>query len=134
MSTLRNRRELAALRRENCEEHAKINVAQNSTVPRSQEEYITQVSEEVEGRVSKKLHPEISRTKNGILCALSRLDKSFKNPLIQGHSGTAPETSLNAFSTNQGTNGVTVKVILILKQASSTTGRREILAQTTAKR
>ena len=26
------------------------------------------------------------------------------NPLIQGHSGTAPETSRNAFSTSQGTN------------------------------
>ena len=26
------------------------------------------------------------------------------NPLIQGHSGTAPETSRDAFSINQGTN------------------------------
>ena len=26
------------------------------------------------------------------------------NPLIQGHSGTAPETSRNAFGTNQGTD------------------------------
>ena len=26
------------------------------------------------------------------------------NPLIQGHSGTAPETSRNMFSINQGTN------------------------------
>ena len=26
------------------------------------------------------------------------------NPLIQGHSGTAPETSLNVFSINQETN------------------------------
>ena len=26
------------------------------------------------------------------------------NPLIQGHSGTTPETSWNAFGTNQGTN------------------------------
>ena len=26
------------------------------------------------------------------------------NPLIQGYSGTAPETSRNAFSVNQGTN------------------------------
>ena len=26
------------------------------------------------------------------------------NPLIQGHSGTTPEMSRNAFSTNQGTN------------------------------
>ena len=26
------------------------------------------------------------------------------NPLIQGHSGTTPDMSRNAFSTNQGTN------------------------------
>ena len=26
------------------------------------------------------------------------------NPLIQGHSGTTPETSRNAYGTNQGTN------------------------------
>ena len=26
------------------------------------------------------------------------------NPVIQGHSGTTPEMSRNAFSTNQGTN------------------------------
>ena len=26
------------------------------------------------------------------------------NPLIQGHSGTVPETSWNAFATNKGTN------------------------------
>ena len=41
---------------------------------------------------------------NRILGALSRLDDFFTNPLIQGHSGTAPETCRNAFGTNQGAN------------------------------
>ena len=47
---------------------------------------------------------EFSRTENRILCALARLDDFLMNPLIQGHSGTAPETSRNVFSINQGTN------------------------------
>ena len=44
------------------------------------------------------------RTENRILGALARLDDFLKNPLIQGHSGTAPETFRNTFSTGQGTN------------------------------
>ena len=79
-------------------------MAQNSNVPRLQEDYITQVSEEIEGRVTKKLSQEFSRTENRKLGALARLDDFLMNPLFQGHSGTAPETSQNAFSTSQGTN------------------------------
>ena len=51
----RNKRKLAAINKENCEEHPSSNCAQNSNVPRSQEDYITQVFEEIEGRVTKKL-------------------------------------------------------------------------------
>ena len=80
------------------------NLAQNSNVPRSQEHYISQFSEEIEGRVTKKLSKEFSRTENRILGALARLDDFLMNPLIQGHSGTAPATSRNAFSTSQGKN------------------------------
>ena len=79
-------------------------MASNSNVPRSQEDYITQVSEEIEGRVTKKLSQEFSRTENCILCALARLDDFLMNPLLQGHSGTTPEASRNVFSINQGTN------------------------------
>ena len=90
MATLRNKRKLASLNKENCEEHPRSNLAQNSNVPRSQEDYITQVSVEIEGRVTKKLWQEFSRTKNRILGALARLDDFLMNPLTQGHSGTAP--------------------------------------------
>ena len=94
---------LAALNKENCEEHPRSNLAQNSNVPKSQEDYITQVSEKIEGRVTKKLSKEFSRTENRILGALARLDHFLINPLIQGHSGTTPETSRNAFIIKQGT-------------------------------
>ena len=79
-------------------------MAQNSNVPRSQEDYITQVSEEIEGRVTKKLSQEFCRTENRIIGALARLDDFLMNPLLQGHSGTTPETSRNVFSINQGAN------------------------------
>ena len=100
----RNKRRLAALNRENCEEHPRSNLASNSNVPRSQEDYITQVSEEIEGRVTKKLSQEFSRTENRILGALARLDDFLMNPLLHGHSGTTPEASRNVFSISQGTN------------------------------
>ena len=99
MATLRIKRKLAALNKEDYEENPG-NLARNSIVPRSQEDYITQVSEESEGRVAKKLSQEFSRTENRILGALARLDDFLMNPLIQGHSGTAPETSQNTFGTN----------------------------------
>ena len=99
----RNKRKPAALNKKNCEEHPWSNLAQNSHAPRSQEDYITQVSEENEGRVTKKLSQEFSRTENRILGALARLDSFLMNPLLQGHSGTAPESSRNALNVNQGT-------------------------------
>ena len=100
----RNKRMLAALNEENYEEHPMINLAQNSNVPRSQEDYITQVSEEIQERVTKKLSQDFSRTEHRILGALARLDDFLMNPLLQGHSGTTPEASRNVFSVNQGTN------------------------------
>ena len=100
----RNKKKLAALNKKNCEEHPKSDLAQNSTVPRSQEDYTTQAYEEIEGRVTKKLSQEFSRTANRILGALARLDVLLMNPQIQGHFGSTPETSRNMFSTNHGTN------------------------------
>ena len=79
-------------------------MAQNSNVPRLPGDYITQVSEQIEGRVTKKLSQEFSRTEGRILGALSRLDDFLQNPLIQGHFETAPETSRITLGTNQGTN------------------------------
>ena len=102
--TTRNKRKLAALNKENCEENPRSNMAQNSGAPRSQEDYITQVSEEIEGRVTKRLSKEFSRTENRILGALARLDDFLMNPLLPGHSGTTAEPTRNTLHNNQGTN------------------------------
>ena len=102
--TTRNQRKLAALNKENCEEHPRSNFAQNSGAPRSQEENITQVSEEIEGRVTKRLSKEFSRTGNRVLGALARLDDFLMNPILPGRSGTTPEPSRHALILSQGTN------------------------------
>ena len=102
--TTRNKRKLAALNKENCEENPRSNMAQNSGAPRSQEDYITQDSEEIEGRVTKRLSKEFSRTENRVLGALARLDNFLMNPLLPGGSGATPESTRNASGINQGTN------------------------------
>ena len=89
-------KKLAALDKQNCGKHPSSTLAQNSIVLRSREHYITPVSEEIEESVRKKLSQELSRTKNCILRVLSVLDDSFKDPLIQGLSGTSRETSRNS--------------------------------------
>ena len=101
MATLRKERKLAALNKENCEEHLRSNLAQNSKAPRSQEDYITQVSEEIEGRVGKRFSKEFSWTESRIIDALSRLDEFLLNPLIESHCGFVPDTSRKTLGTNQ---------------------------------
>ena len=127
--TTRNKRKLAALNKENCEENPKSNMAQNSGAPRSQEDYITQVSKEIEGRVTKRLSKEFSRTENRILGALARLDNFLMNPLLPGGSGATPESTRNASGINQGTNEDDSRMILILKQVSFTVRGNKTLAQ-----
>ena len=102
--TTQNKRKLAALNKENYEDHPRSNLAQKSSAPRSQEDYITQVSEEIEGRVTKRLSKEFSRTENRILGALARLDNFLMKPLLPGVAGTTPEPSWNALSISRGTN------------------------------
>ena len=104
MATLRNKRKLAALTRETQEEHPRNCQSWNTSVPRINEEYITQVSEEIEGRVTKKLSQEYSRTESRILGALCELDEFLLNEEIWTHSGTVPETFRNTNVDNQGTN------------------------------
>ena len=86
METLGNKSKWAALNKENCEEHPEKILAQNSKIPRSQEDYITQVSEQIEGRVTKKLSQKFSRTNNRTQGALARFEDFLMNPLLQGHS------------------------------------------------
>ena len=104
MTTLRKKRKLAALNKVNKEEHRRRIQARYTNVPRSQEEYITHVSEEIEGGVTKKLCNDFSATESCILAALSQLDEFFLNPLTQGRYGSTPEASQNEYGTNQGKN------------------------------
>ena len=104
MATLRNKRKLAAVKRETQEEHPRNGQSGNTSVSRFNGEYITQVFVEIEGGVTKKLSKEFSRTESRILCALSKLDEFLLNPQIRTHSGTVPGTFRNTNVEKQGTN------------------------------
>ena len=104
MATLRNKRKLAAFTRETQEENPRNGQSRNTSVPRINEEYITQVSEEIEGSVSKKLSQEFSRIKSRILGALTKLDEFPSNQQIHTHFETVPGTIRNTNGENQGTN------------------------------
>ena len=129
MTTLRNKRKLAAVTRETQEENPRNGQSRNTSVPRINEEYITQLSEEIESRVSKKLSQEFSRTESRILGALSKSDVFLLNPQITTHSGTVQGTFRNTNVENQGTNEDDSQAILILKQASSAARLHKTLAQ-----
>ena len=104
MATLRNKRKLAAVTRETREEHRGNGQSRNTSFPRINEEYITQASEEIEGRISKKLSQEFSRTKSRILGALTKLDEFLSNQQIHTHFETVPGTFQSTNVENQGTN------------------------------
>ena len=85
--------------------------------------------EETEDRATKKLCPEFSRTENCILGNLLQLDEFHLHPLVQGHCGSAPETSRNALGTNQGTNEGDCQSVL---HPEASVRQRDTLAQMTA--
>ena len=72
MATLGNKRKLAVSRE--TQESARNSLSQNTFVPGMIEEYITQVSAEIEGMVTEKLFQEFSRTESRVLGVLSKLD------------------------------------------------------------
>ena len=61
MASLRNKGKLAAVTRETREEHPRNGQSRNTPVPRINEEYITQVFEEIEVRVTKKPVPGVQQ-------------------------------------------------------------------------
>ena len=117
MATLRNKRKLAAVSRET-QEYQRNSQSQNSSAPRITEEYTAQVSEEIEGRVTKKLSQEFSRKESRILGALPKLDE-FLLTHTYGHS---PEPfrehsgTLTLKTRNQA--GIVPRMIPILKWSS----------------
>ena len=104
MATLRNKQKLAAVTREIQEENPRNGQSRNTSFPRINEEYITQVFDQIKGRVTEKLSQEFNRSESRILGALSKLDKSLLNQQIRTHSEAVPGTFRNTNVENQGTN------------------------------
>ena len=104
MATLRNKRKLAAVSRKTPEGSGSSR-AQNVLDPELTQDYISQVSEEIEGRVTKKLSKQFSKTESRILGALPKLDEFLLNPQVRTSSVAVPGTSRNNNTGNQETTG-----------------------------
>ena len=104
MATLRNKRKLAAVSRET-PGGSRSSRGQTVLDPELTQDYISQVSEEIEGRLTKKLSKEFSKTESRILGALSKLDEFFLNPQVRTCSVAAHGTSRNSNSQNRETHG-----------------------------
>ena len=74
MATLRKKRKLAAVSRETPDGN-RGNRGRNVLDPELTQDYISQISEEIEGRVTKKLSKEFNKTELCSLGALSKLDE-----------------------------------------------------------
>ena len=102
MATLRNKRKLAVVSRETPENTRNtLGWSQNTLNPEMAQEYISQVSEEIEGRVTRKLSKEFSRTESRILGAFSKLDEFLLIPQVRTCSVAVPVTSRNSDSENR---------------------------------
>ena len=101
---LRNKRKLAAVSRET-PEIPRNGQSQNTLVPGMAQEYISQVSEVIEGRVTIKLSKQFSRTESRILGALSKLDEFLLNPQVRTYSVAVPVTYRNNDPENREPTG-----------------------------
>ena len=104
MATLRINRKLAAVSRE-AHDGTRSSRAQNVLDPELTQDYISQISEEIGGRVTKRLSKEFSRAESRILGALSKLDEFPLNPQVRTCSVAVPVTSRNDNSENGETTG-----------------------------
>ena len=95
MATLRNKKKLGAVSRE-APENIRKRQSQNTLDPEMAQEFICYVSEEIEGRVTKKISKEFNRTESRILGALSKLDEFLLDPQVRTCSVAVPGTSRNS--------------------------------------
>ena len=105
MALLGNKRKLAAVSIETQEEHPRNSQSRNLSVARMNKEIITEVSEEIEGKVIKKLSQEFSRTESRNLGNLSKLDDFLLKPQVRTLSGTVPGTSRMTYVEDQEHTG-----------------------------
>ena len=104
MATLRNKRKLSAVSRETPED-SRSGRGQNVIDPELTQDYISQVSELIEGRVTKKLSKDFSKMESRILGAFSKLDEFLLNPQVRTCSVAVQGTSRNANSDNREAHG-----------------------------
>ena len=104
MATLKNKRKLAAVSRKT-PQGSRGSRGPQILDPDLTHENISQVSKEIEGRVTKKLSKEFSKTESRILGALSKLDEHLLNPQVTTCSVAVHGTSTNANSENRETHG-----------------------------
>ena len=86
---------------ESQEEHPRNSQSRNAAVSRMNEDYITELSEKMEGRVTRKLPQEFSRTESRLPGALSKLDEFNLNPQVWAQSGNVAGTSRNSNTESQ---------------------------------
>ena len=104
MAMLRNKRKLPALSRETPENPSNSH-SKNTLDPITAQEYISQVSEEIKGRVTKKLPKKFSRMDSCNLGALSKLDEFLLNPQVRTFSVAVPGICTNNDLENQEPSG-----------------------------
>ena len=104
MATLRNKRKLAVVSRE-APEGSRSSKGRHVLDPELTQDYISQVSKEIEGRVTKKLSKEFNKTESRILGALSKLDEFLLNPQVRTCSVPAHGTSRHSKLENRETQG-----------------------------
>ena len=102
MATLRNKRKLGAVSRKT-PEGSSSSRGWNVLDPELTQDYISQVFEEIEGRVTKKLSKEFNKTESHILGAISKLDEFLLNPQVRTCS--AHGTSRHSNLENRETHG-----------------------------
>ena len=89
MATLRKKKKLAADSR-GAPKNTRKSQSQNTLDAGMAQKYISQVSDDIEGRVTKKLSKEFSHTESRILGALSKLDELLLNPQVRTCSVDVP--------------------------------------------
>ena len=130
MATLRNKRNFAIINREDHEELPRNSQTRDTNVSRIQEDYITEVTEQLESRLTKKIVPGVKQ--NGG----SHFGRSFQtwrifflNPQFRVQSGSVLETSQTQIKKTRNYLRIITKMILILKQGSLWTSLNKISAQ-----
>ena len=104
MATLRNRRKLTAVSRETLENTRKSQ-PQNTLDSVVAQEYISQVSNEIEDRVTKNFFREFSRTESCILGALCKPDQFLLHRQVRICSVAALGTFRNNDTENRDSTG-----------------------------